>query len=411
MQALSTIIGKLPEPSDCIVPQACLKQAGWMPRVVWYLTGILVTTLAMLAACSGERPSAARQHLSEKERPAKAGTPDLPMVAHPYVSLDPHRTVIWCGTMQLAWNKAMDLVGEDLHFRQQPALADLLNLRELTEKDLDPTSYIAIADFERNNIEDQIRAALEKTFHGTATPELIPEKNPFPGPTDFVAYSYLSKTLTFSCQFRKTNPLKFDSHLVESFGLTGAEEKDPRMFEQVAICSYDSEDDFVISLQTQSPKDQLILAKIDPEQTLDATIEKALKKAASNGIFPDRYPQEDDYLSIPKIHFKIKAEFSELMGMVLDASPKARIPRDPPLTVKKAEQLVRFELNEKGAILTSEALLKMDLLGGSDIQNKRVPLSMVFDRPFLILMKRTNSDRPYFACWIGDSRFMIPAKE
>ena len=93
---------------------------------------------------------------------------DTELVAQPDVPLDPTKNVLWCGTLQLAWNKAIDLVGEKLRFEQQPPVVDLLNREDFTEADLDPKSYVAIADFERNHVEDEIRAALEETFLGAA---------------------------------------------------------------------------------------------------------------------------------------------------------------------------------------------------------------------------------------------------
>ena len=42
---------------------------------------------------------------------------DTQLVAHPDVPARPQdENVLWCGTLQLAWNKAIDLVGEKLHF-------------------------------------------------------------------------------------------------------------------------------------------------------------------------------------------------------------------------------------------------------------------------------------------------------
>jgi hypothetical protein len=34
---------------------------------------------------------------------------------------------------------------------------------------------------------------------------------------------------------------------------------------------------------------------------------------------------------------------------------------------------------------------------------------MIFDRPFLILMKQTKSDKPYFALWVGNASLLAPA--
>ncbi len=191
---------------------------------------------------------------------------DTQLVAHPDAPLDPTRNVLWCGTLQLAWNKAVELVGEKLHFKDQPPVVDLLNQQDFIESDLDPASYVAIADFERNHVEDEIRAALQKTFGGAASPELIPPVPTNPHPDDFVAYAYLYKNLAFANPFAENDPLPFGDVPVRNFGWTKnadiADRLSNDVFEQVLIYDYKSEDDFVITLTTNSPQDELILAKV-----------------------------------------------------------------------------------------------------------------------------------------------------
>src|ERR1019366_1692302 len=78
---------------------------------------------------------------------------DTQLVAHPNVPLAADENVLWCGTLQLAWNKAIGLVGEKLHFTQQPHVVDLLNGEDFTDADLDPSRYVALADLDRNPAE------------------------------------------------------------------------------------------------------------------------------------------------------------------------------------------------------------------------------------------------------------------
>jgi hypothetical protein len=118
---------------------------------------------------------------------------DTQLVVSPDLPLAPDKNVLWCGTLQLAWNEAAKLVGEKMRFDPPSPAADLLNDGTFTHHDLDPASYVAMADFERNHVEAEIRAALEKTFHGAASPELIPPVPTNPGPYDFVAYSFSTR--------------------------------------------------------------------------------------------------------------------------------------------------------------------------------------------------------------------------
>ncbi len=324
---------------------------------------------------------------------------DTQLVAHPDVPLAADQNVLWCGTLQLAWNEAVGLVGEKLHFDRQVPEVDLLNRMDFTRKDLDPDSYVALADFEVNHVEDEIRAALEKTFQGAASPELIPPKPPHPGPDDFVAYAYLYKNLAFATPFPDHSPLNFGTTAVKAFGFDSEGQRPPGALEQVEINDYHSPNDFVIELKTKAANDELILAKVPPAATLEATISSVLGRLGQHSI---SIVGPGDMLAVPKLNFDLRRDFSELEGLVLEPSPGAKIHRR--LVISKAEQLVRFQLNEKGAILKSEAVIAMKAMA------MRPRHMMIFNQPFLILMKQKDSSRPYFALWVGNASLLVPAE-
>jgi hypothetical protein len=328
---------------------------------------------------------------------------DTELVAHPDVPLDPARNVLWCGTLQLAWNEAIRLVGEKLQFIQQPPVVDLLDREDFTRADLDPASYVAIADFERNHVEDEIRAALEKTFHGDASPELIPPAPLDPGRDDFLAYSYLFKNLAFAQPFEENDPLVFGSAQVKNFGfIQNRDGLSYEIFEQVGIYDYQSPDDFIVTLAPKEKGDQLILAKITPGKTLDATITAVLARMTAD---KREDATRNDLLAVPKLNFDLRKDFRELEGLTLKPGLNARVKN---LMTSSVKQLVRFQLNEKGAVLKSEAVVAM----AGAMMNETPPKvhRMIFDRPFLILMKRTDSTRPYFAMWVGNASLLMPAK-
>ncbi len=321
---------------------------------------------------------------------------DTQLVVSPALPLDPTKNVLWCGTFQLAWNELVRLVGEKPLFAPSSPAVDLLNRSAFNKADLDPSSYIALADFESNQVEAKIRAALEKTFGGAASPELIPPVPVHPGPDDFVAYAYLYKNLAFAEPFTDGS-MKFDGRPVKSFGFPS--EPTDELTRQVQIFDYRSPDDFVLSIQTRSTADQLILAKVAPGDTLEATVQAVLGRMTAH---PLESASSSDSLAVPKLNFDLRRHFSELEGRVFQPGPLAKVKSN--LVISDAEQLVRFQLNEKGAVLKSEAVIVMRM-------SVAMPRhSLVFDKPFLILLKQRDSPRPYFALWVGNPALLIPAK-
>ncbi len=311
--------------------------------------------------------------------------------------LDPAKNLLWCGTLQLAWNEAVALIGAPIHLRTTSPAAEALNRSVFTRKDLDPASYVAIADFEHNDVEDEIRAALEKTFHGAASPELIPPKPENPSPEDFVAYAYLFKNLAFATPF-KIERFEFEGKRVQGFGYS--RDAGETLNAQVGIYDYRSPDDFIVKLQTKSPEDELILAKVAPGATLAETSASVLSRMAGQ---PAENAGPLTYLDVPNLNFDLRRDFPELEGDTVP-DPKAKIPGL--LVIKTVKQLVRFQLNQHGAILKSEAVIAVTAAA--------LPLPtkpLVFDKPFLILLKQKDSGQPYFALWIGNPSLLMAAKD
>ena len=232
------------------------------------------------------------------------------------------------------------------------------------------------------------------------SPELIPEKPANPGPYDFVTYAYLYKNLAFSNPFRDNTPIRFNGVPVQNFGFNSdTDGLSEDVLRQVKIYDYKSSGDFVVELKTKAPNDELILAKVTPGPTLEATVEAVLQRIAAN---KPEMAGRSDRMAVPKLNFDLRKDFSELEGLILDPSPMAKIKNK--LVIDKAQQLIRFQLNERGAILKSEAVITMKALA-------MLPGHLlVFDHPFLILMKQADSTKPYFALWVGNATLLVPAK-
>ena len=253
------------------------------------------------------------------------------------------KNILWCGSFQLAWNEACALVGEDLRFSDEPAMTAVLNKKSFTKDDIDTESYVAVADFVKDDVFGRIAQELEDKFRGRATPHYIPPSELTPRPQDFVVYSYLYKNLEFEIPFERiAKPIVFGSEEVPCFGI-GEEFKHAHfeMFEQLLILDYRDEDDFVVELKTKSVGDRLILAKIQPQANLAATIETVQGRAAN----PEpKKPLDGAVLKIPKLNFDITRRFTELEGrQLLHQNPQvarrpggSQCPPEYPIPVRRA---------------------------------------------------------------------------
>lgn len=319
---------------------------------------------------------------------------------HLEIALDSGKNVVWCSTFQLAWNKTCELIGEDLHFVTESPMVEILNKRTAGEGDLDAKSYVALAGYIRDGILGKIKTELGQKFKGAACPGLIPSGAGL-RPQDIVAYSYLFKNLEFEQQFeRLDSPVSFQQAKVSCFGVGEKPKGDHAlMIKQVSILDYRDRDDFIIELKTKSTDDQVILAKIKPAETLETTIRDVL------GRINDAQPAKmlyGDVLKVPKFNFDIYRQFDELRYAKLKVQ-NPTVAQD--LIVLSAEQSIRFQMDEKGVRLKSEAQMTFGCSAHMAPPPRHI---MIFDRPFLMLLKNNDADMPYFAMWINNPELLVP---
>jgi len=334
---------------------------------------------------------------------AKASELDSTVVSpHLEIPLDADKNIVWCSTFQLVWNKACELIGEDIHFDQEPSMVEILNKRAANESDIDTMSYIALAGHIRDGILSNIKAELSRKFKSAASPQLIPDGFGL-RPQDIVAYSYLFKNLEFPQKFERLDkPISFEQFKVSCFGIGEIFKRGHiQMARQVSILDYEDRDDFIIELKTKSPIDQVILAKTTPTGTLETSIGHVLKRISNGNPSEMEY---GDILKIPKINYDIHREYAELKYRKLKIQ-NPEIAQD--LIVLSADQLIRFQMDEEGVKLKSESKVSFGCSASYEPSPQHI---MIFDKPFLVLLKNSNADIPYLAMWISNPELLVPWK-
>lgn len=363
-----------------------------MRRVIRLACWLLLFAMATccLPSCEPTHDSSfTNVNLLTAERGDLRKTTITPVLTEPIAE---GRNVVWCGTFQLAWNEVRTLIGEDLHFLDEPSLVGALNAGKFSRENLDDDSYIALAGFVRDGIFDKIKAALQAKFQGAASPHCLPAPWLTPWPQDIVAYSYLFKHLQFPIPFERVDAgMLFMGKRVEAFGLPTDKPDYVQRYGNVLIHDYRSGDDFVIELKTKAEGDQLVLAKVTPGATLGATVAAVEKRLDANS------PQtmtKGDVLLAPKMNFDLTAEYAEFYDRPFRVKNPAV---DSNLVIVSAMQNIRFQIDEKGVTLRSEANL------GFSKQAMALPRHiLIFDKPYLLMMQRRGASQPYFALWVAD---------
>lgn len=343
-------------------------------------------------------------YLPLKSRPPVKST-DLKgtlITAHMEQPIPPETNVVYCSTFQLAWNLFQDdLIKEPIKLSGDPPIADHLNKQLSKASDISKDCYVAMWDELTPAFVQRINKALKKKFGDSGPPE-VKEENP--GIPTFMAYAYLQKDLRFPEEFETCkSPLTFylsnernKGTEVRAFWIPewmDNKRKQRALRKQVLVIEYSDHDNFIVSLKTTRRKDEIILAKMKPKKTLRDTIaavDSVVKTAKATSF------EEGDVLIIPRIDFFINHTFSELEGRhVLNKGWGDWF-------VSKAIQWIRFRLDERGAVLKSEARIDISMNGGRDFY---------FDCPFLIYFKEKGGEYPYFAMWVGNAELLEKKEE
>jgi hypothetical protein len=316
---------------------------------------------------------------------------------HMEVEVNGDKNILYCLAFQLAWNELKDnMIKEDIRLKDEPLYVVHLNKALSSKEDVSEKDCMVMAGFGKDRIIEKINSALKENF-GDEAPQVLEKLSP----TDIMVYAYLYKNLKFKYVFESLEShIEFESNgqisNVRAFGIKrfSRSEEHENIAKQVSVIDYRDRDDFIIILTSESFEDEIILAKMTPASTLLKTIEAVERRIIE--AEPDEIRNRET-LQIPKFNFDITHSYNELIRKFFRN-------RDfEEYFITEALQNIRFKLDEKGALLKSEARIR-----GAPISPR--PKFLIFDKPFLLIMKEKNGTYPYFAVWVNNAELMVSEK-
>ncbi|MCX8036189.1 MAG: hypothetical protein N3D11_03850 [Candidatus Sumerlaeia bacterium] len=299
--------------------------------------------------------------------------------------IPPGKNLIYCAAFQPAWEELRQNLKASLP--EAPTAVRALDRSLVGKPDLPEDACVALGGL-AGDLPDKIRAGVRKKF-GAAAPPLDDLA------TTLAAYALLQKTVQFPQEFAlHDKPLNFSAGAVQfpaaAFGFapdTGGDLLREKLRAQVGLVDSNPETgQFVVRLQSRSPDDEIILARITPEKSLLQTIEAVSVRIAKGQPAP---LAAGDTLAIPQIGLDIRHVFTEISRYVGTLTGR------PGLAV----QQIHFTLGEKSIAVKSE----------TQILAAAAPRRLVFDQPFLLWLRKTGSRYPYLAIWVGHPEILRAA--
>ena len=295
---------------------------------------------------------------------------------------------VWVGSFQLVWNDFMDkIVHNPVKFREgTPVSVHELNKQEFTVNDVSEKSYYKYTGKVKKNTKRVISRAIRKKFGESS--DLLDKLELTTRNDMFIIYAMLNKNFEFASELEKLGNFAFkDDDIAMYFGIP--KYADPSLARAVEIQFYNDPSDYAVMLKTKG-NDEVYLYKNSsnkPFNAIYADMEK--KQKAFNGNTQFRMIDE---LRIPNIKFFEERTFDELANRRIMGTN---------LVIDKAMETIKFNMNNKGVKLKSEAALTAvttSLLPPEEL----VPRFFYYDDTFVIFLKEKGKSKPYFALRVND---------
>lgn len=280
------------------------------------------------------------------------------------------KNAVYCVTLLYAWNEMRQRVGFPIQIDTNQNDLTLINRSKTYIDCLKPFEY---------------------SVSGQVNGDLLTIKADF------------KKSLPFEREFTCfTNELIFNNEKVASFGTYGYDYLTSKM---ISILYYKNDENFIIKLQPKDSQHEILLFKsggkyktmIEMLFDLNEKLAIGSKEKKNENLSWKYYIIDGDIVVIPKIKFNIETNYETMEGAGIGSGGKSFL-------IETAYQRTAFILDEKGAEISSEAALELAVEIETD---KPKPKRMRFDKPFFMILKRTDSEYPYLEIWITNTELMI----
>ena len=294
-----------------------------------------------------------------------------------------------------------NIVKKDVVFSPQLKSVENLNKQTFTNKELSSNSYYSKFWLLTLDLKDEIEKWIEKKFNETSDilDQLdwsnVPQSDSYyRGKSEkrYWFYAMLKKIFKFEKAFDERDAWKFadEYNNIRYFWIKWS--SSDQLYNQVYIYYYNSDKDFAVALKTLEWED-VILARWLGSGSFTDIYESILRK--ENNYQWKHYFTEDDYLKVPELRFKTLTEFYELENKEFEAKNWNIC------GIQKALQTIELELNKEWWSIKSEAWIEMSewsIWPMLEIEHRY----FYFDEPYIMMLKESNKNLPYFAAQISD---------
>lgn len=297
---------------------------------------------------------------------------------------------VWSATFQLTWNDLMDkIVKGPIEFvGGNPPIANELNKQAFKAEMLSENSYYKVCAKKEPTLKKQIEDAIYKKFNEKS--DILDKFDWTKKPNDaYFLYVMLVKNFEFLTPFDILPSERFANSIakVKYFGID--KKSSFAMKKNVKVLFYNNDKDYAVSLLNKQ-NEEVILYRTNSNKDFDSIYSEIVKKTNPHAA---RFNSKDT-LKVPFINVDKEISYDELTNKEIKNTDR--------LYIAKALQTIKFNMDNKGGKLKSEAA--MDIMTMSLIQE--IPRHYNFDKKFVLFLKEDGKAKPYFALRVENTDYL-----
>lgn len=327
---------------------------------------ILILFLIFCLGCKSDRSFPEVKNLSTYKATEFAPTLEQ--------KISKNKNSIYCVTLLLAWDEVRKQIEQPIEIPKEYKDLIMLNQSQTFQNSLNEDEYNVSAEIELDKI--IVNAAFDKNL---------------PFEIDLKSFN---------------NKLLFEGEKVASFGVNGADSYE--LLKNIRIIYYKNDANFIIKLFPKEKEHEIIIFKFEKKFGTLIQMNNEIERLTKIGqvekqIYKSKWKytfEYEDELVIPKFNFNIKTNYPILEQKRFKAKALS-------YKVESIWQRTAFILDGSGAKIESEAEIEVAVEEMAIIEEIKKPKKMYLDKPFFIILKRTDSKNPYFALWNANSELMI----
>ena len=280
----------------------------------------------------------------------------------------------WAPTFQIVWNELLDKFSNG-NIESKLDIVKKLNAKTYTLNDIDKSLIYTKYGNRTFELKNTIEKDLKKKFDVKS--DILDNLDWAEKSDNIIIYSMLYHKFSYVHSFRDLGKSKFKNDEVKYFG--GEASSD------ITLLYYKDKDHFAISIPTKE-NDEVILVKSPKGETFEEIYNNVVKLSKSLEKL-----KGTDFIKIPYLKIDLLRDYKELRGISFINK------KNEEKQIDDALQTIKFELNESGGFVKSEAAIT-DKFTSINVDKK----DLIFDNTFALFLKETKKDKPYLSLYVDN---------